>query len=230
MKIHEILNEASTPGRGWSGKIKKIDSILSWMYDQNILTATEKKKKDSVFRQYYRYYNDGDFPTALKVKGISKWSGEKVVETALEKYLETFIKEMLAKYLPKVNRREFRLDTVIKELSVVRDVADREDAHGLLGYWLKKTKINDEEGILAEFTEELKKSYEVLKKALDEVDPDRSNNVISYRKREMQEDGTWNSELDKLYNDMASDVKLIKMYIVKLINATQKLKDALKSS
>lgn len=229
MKVNELLNEASTPGRGWNGKIKKIDSILSWMYDQNILTATEKKKKDSVFRQYYRYYNDGDFPTALKVKGISKRSGEKVVETELEKYLETFIKEMLAKYLPKVNRREFRLDTLIKELSVVRDVADREDVHGLLTYWLKKTKINDEEGILAEFTEELKKSYEILKKELDSIDP-ASSTVVSYRKVRMKENGTWDSKLDKLYDNMVADIKLIKMYIVKLINATQKLKDELNIS
>ena len=228
MKVIEILNEASTPQRAWQGKLKRVDAILGWMYDKNILSAGDKKKKDSVFRQYYRYYNDGDMPAALKVKGISKWDGSNKVETELEKYLETFIKEMLSKYMSKVNRTEFRLDRLISELGIVSDVAGRGDAHGLLNYWLKKTKIKDEKGELPELIEKLQKSYDLLYEKLNDVDPDSNNKVLSYRKEMMEKNGNWDDECDLLYKILRKNTDRIKAFVDVIIEGAKKLKDELK--
>lgn len=224
MKISEILNEASKPMRAWSGKLKKIDAILAWMYNKNILSKTDKARKDKVFYQYYRYYNDGDMPAALKVKGFSKFSNEKRVEEELEKYLETFIKEMLAKYLPRVNRSAFRLDDLIGNLNVVRDVARRNDAHGLLTYWLKKVKIKDEDKVLEGYVNELKTAYDTFSKMLDSK---YSNLVVWAAKERMQKDGVWTEEHEKAFKAIEKNCKLIDAYVGNIVDGAQKLRKEL---
>lgn len=37
--------EAVKPRRAWSGKIKKIDELLAWMYDKGIMNKGERAKK-----------------------------------------------------------------------------------------------------------------------------------------------------------------------------------------
>ena len=59
--FREMFLEAE-PLRAWNNKLKSIDDLMSWMYDKDILNKGEKSDKDRIFRQYYRYYNDGDFP------------------------------------------------------------------------------------------------------------------------------------------------------------------------
>jgi hypothetical protein len=216
------LNEAK-PRRGWDGKIKRIDDLLSWMYDKDILTNTEKKRKDTVINQYYRWYNDGDLPAAIRVKGISKWN-EKKVEEELEKYLEDFIKKLLSKYFSKVDRREFRLDKTISDLKTVSDVAKSHDAHGLLTYWLKNTKINDDEGVLVDLTTKLEGQYNKLKTALDKVDPSSKSYVTSHRKEEMTKAGKWTDTFEKNYAEMTKTIDEMKTFIDDLIEGLKKLK------
>ena len=170
------LNEASEAGRAYFGRLKKIDSLMSWMYDKGILTAGEKAKKDTIFRAYYRYYNDGDFPKALAIKGLSgKWGDRKENEKALEDYLESFIKPILAKYMPRVDRKEFRLDKMIGNLNTVIGVAKHQDANGLLKYWLKTVKVNDER--LVALVDKLEEENDNLVKELDKVDPNNKGYV-----------------------------------------------------
>lgn len=219
----EQLDEAKAR-RAWGNKLKKIDQLMWWMYDKGILTKTEQKKKDSVFHQYYRYYNDGDMPAALKTKGYSKWDNPKRVETALEEYLEGFIKQMLGKYLPRVDRAEFRTDMLVKNMKTVKDVADRSDAYGLLTYWLKKTKISDADGSLKGIVDSLQKSYDAAKTAFDKVHPASSNTVISYRKDKMVEAGVWDKSFDKLWDAVVKDCSAVSAFVQNIIDGATKLK------
>ena len=98
-EVNETLHEASHAGRAWSGKIKNIDNLLSWMYDKGILNKTEQAEKDRTFRQYYRYYNDGDIPQGMR------FDSEEKIELAIEQKVEEFIKKILAKYTGKYDRR-----------------------------------------------------------------------------------------------------------------------------
>ena len=50
--------DKDTTRRAWSNKLDKINNFLEYAYDS--MSASDKKLKDSVFRAYYRYYNDGD--------------------------------------------------------------------------------------------------------------------------------------------------------------------------
>jgi len=150
-KLDEFFSINETkPGRAWEGKLNKIDELLSWMYDKGILTQTEKKKKDSLFHKYYRYYNDGDFPRGLKntsakdyetAKYYRKYDPSKAKETEeqieleLEEQLEAFIKKILTKYLPKINRKEFHRDSVMSGYDLVLDILKRHDVNGIR-HWL----------------------------------------------------------------------------------------------
>lgn len=227
MRVNEILNEASRPRRAWNNKLSKIDKILAWMYDKDILTATDKKRKDKVFYQYYRYYNDGDMPAALKVKGFSKWSGDEYVEKELEKYLETFIKEMLSKYLPRVNRSAFRLDTLISELQTIRSVASRNDVYSLLTYWLKKVKIKDEEGILKGLVGDLQAAYDEFVEVANIIDPSSKNYGAAYRREEMMKAKTWTQEAEKKYQAMAAITGKIDAHIADIVKGATELRKVL---
>jgi len=229
MLINELLelNEASVARRAWDGKLKRIDALLGWMYDQKILTATDRARKDKVFRQYYRYYNDGDMPAALKNKGLSKWDRKDRVQLALEEYLEEFIKEMLQKYMPKADRKTFRIDKAIADLSVVWSVAERHDAHALLTYWLKKTAIRDDESVLKGLVDKLQAQYDRLKSLADEDDPSKKNTILSVRREQMQEKGddSWTPMHEKLYANMRETCNKIAEFIDDLIKGLKKLKE-----
>ncbi len=222
MLIKELLTEASVPRRAWDGKLKRIDDLLAWMYDKDILNKGEKAKKDQIFNAYYRYYNDGDMPAALKIRGLSKYSNEKEVETALEKYLEDFMKSILKKYLPKVDRTEFRLTTAIDGLNTVIDVASRNDAHGLLTYWLKTVKLNDEDSALKAMVDTLDAQYKALKEEANEVDPDSYNKVMSFRMEDMKEAKKWNKSLQKKWDALTVTMAGITQF---LKNVQSSLKD-----
>lgn len=104
-KIANLITEAVF----WQGKYKNLDKLMWHMYDQGILTATEKKEKDVRFRRYYRYFNDGDFPRGLKTaNGNPVYDGtpKKQVEQALDDDLRRFIKRILTKKQGKYNRAE----------------------------------------------------------------------------------------------------------------------------
>lgn len=232
--LQELLQiSEAKPSRAWNGNIKRIDSLLQWMYSKDVLTATEKKQKDTIFNQYYRFYNDGDLPRALANKGFSKYDmkyDSKKIETALEEYLETFIKTILKKYLPKVDRAEFRIDDSIKNLSTVKDVAERADAHGLLTYWLKEVKITDEAGVLAKYIDDLQKIYDSLLVDLNKADPDGENYVTTYRRDEMKKADIWTPGLETKFKKMKGLTDKIAEFIGNLIESLKKLKktDAIK--
>jgi len=225
MLIKELLTEASVPQRAWSGKLKKVDALLSWMYDKDILNKGEKAKKDQIFSAYYRFYNDGDMPAALKIRGLSKYSKSEEVEMALEEYLEAFIKSTLTKYLPKIDRTEFRLDKAIKDLDDVIDVASRNDVHGLLTYWLKTVKLNDEDSALKAMVDTLDEQYKALKEEADEADPKSNNTVMSYRIEKMKEDKKWNKSLQKKWDAMTVTMAGITQF---LKNVQTSIKDVKK--
>ena len=219
-----LLNEASTAGRAWEGKLKKIDALLAWMYDKDILTKGEKAKKDSIFRAYYRYYNDGDMPKSLALKGFSKYSEKGSIEKALEAYLEDFIKSLLSKYLPKVDRAEFRIDKMLSDLSTVIDVSERHDAHGLLEYWLKTVKINDPELILSKLVDELKEQYDKVKTEADSISPSTDNLVMSHRLEKMKTAGESTKTLDKNWKACEDTIDEITAFLKNLVDSLKQLK------
>lgn len=223
MLLNEILEEASTPRRAWEGKLKKIDKLLAWMYDKDILTKGEKAKKDSIFRAYYRYYNDGDLPAALKLQGMNKYSLSTEKETALEKYLEDFIKMILAKYLPKVDRAEFQLDDIIDSLKTPIDVSESYDAHSLLTYWIKKVKVSDDTELKG-MLEDVQAKYDALKTAANEASPKSLNTTMSYRVEKMKEEGTWNKQLDKQWDALKASMDPVTAFLKNLLASAKDLK------
>lgn len=182
-EISGLLEEATYSGRAWSGKLSRIDKLLAWMYDKGILTKGDMNKKDTVFRAYYRYYNDGDFPGALIKQDITKYSHREEIEAALEQYLESFIKTLLAKYMPKVNRKQFRLDELLTNLKTVKNSSD---SQRLSDYWVKQVNFTKElDEFSPKFKERITEYYNAeqeLTKELNKVLGDKDKNYYpSYR-------------------------------------------------
>lgn len=238
-KTNETLYEASFGGRAWSGKLSNIDNLFSWMYEKGIITKSEQKEKDRVFRQYYRYYNDGDFPRALSSLGISKYAGKTTVENALEQYLEGYIKKILAKYAGKYDRTDFRIDTLLSDLHTLKHIIDENEVYGVLSLFnsvYTKTKIDNPEfdTLMAQLRKEydslnaavnakITASADALKDVSSYARPS-SSHTLSYRKSQMENYKIWDSKLEAEYEKMVITMKKMSEIVQTAIEATNKLK------
>jgi len=113
-------NQNTKVQRAWNNRLSGINNLLYWMYATDVLNKGEKAKKDSIFRQYYRFYNDGDTPRGvLRKYGISAYN-TKVVANRLEQYLEDFVCSILDKYKGKYDKTaylEFRRNMRIEHVA-----------------------------------------------------------------------------------------------------------------
>jgi hypothetical protein len=85
--------------RAWNGKLSRIDNFLQRTYES--MTKTDQNKKDTAFRRYYRYYNDGDFPRGLRYSDgqyVTSYQLDERIEEALEQNVNKVIGHLLKKY------------------------------------------------------------------------------------------------------------------------------------
>jgi hypothetical protein len=232
-------NEASTPGRAWSGALSNVDKLFAWMYDNGILSKSEKAEKDRIFSQYYRWYNDGDFPAALRSMGVSKGDSDAVIEKALEGLVEKFMKEVLNKYTGKYDRKEFHIDTLLGDLNTLENIVagykdpngrGEPDPYGLLNYWGKKINTGDSdfEKLLGELGPLYKDVSDSTNKAFDAAGENiGSSYTIAYRRELAKGKGIWTPELEKKYMKMKNHMLRMHNILKKVIEATQRARVAI---
>ena len=112
--MDDILKQVKVDGqtvklfRAWCHKLDNIEHLMWSLHDLDILTKTDKKKKDATFRRYYRWFNDGDVPRVKANGGYNCYRGmnKESIHAAVEHDLNKFLKEILTKYLKKANRHE----------------------------------------------------------------------------------------------------------------------------
>lgn len=202
----ELITEASHPGRASSGKLKKIDELMAWLYDKNILNKGEKKKKDSIFYKYYRWYNDGDKPRGKRYSGLYN---DKEIAAELEKEIEEFIKQTLVKYLPKINRADFKFDMAISKLNRLIYVAEENDFYSLVNYYVKDVK----DPKVLENIKILKGQLEHWKKIV----PKEFNNIrASYAFSKMKTANELTPELKSSYKEMNKTIIDIHQDLLKI--------------
>jgi hypothetical protein len=241
-ETNSTLHEASFSGRAWSGKIGNIDNLMSWMYDKGILNKGEQDEKDRKFREYYRWYNDGDKPRGVYGK-------DEEIEAYLEKSIEEFIKKVLAKYTGKYDRRDFRIDTLLGDLKTLENIVaghtaqdgqrGEPDPYGLLNYWGKKINTNDSE--FEKMLGELRPLYDDAKKtANDIVNKEKENGVfkdvsnynipgdntgLSYQRKRLQDEKVWTPDAEKKYQKMKDLMMKMHEILTNVIEATEKMKN-----
>ncbi len=142
--------------RAWNGKLQKIDELLMWMYDKDVLNKGEKAQKDSLFHKYYRYYNDGDYPRGMKYKG------KNYIEKNLEDSLDAFIKKILTKYMRNISRKEFRRNMFEEKTEFLIKLTKDQDYYSLCNYWVKDCKDKK----IVEMIKDLKKEYNIVNEML----------------------------------------------------------------
>ena len=205
------------------------------MYSKGILTKSEQSQKDSIFRQYYRWYNDGDFPRGLSSKGISKGMGDEQVEKALEEMVEEFMKKILNKYTGKYDRREFHIDTLLGDLYTLENIVaghqvndetrDEPDPYGLLNYWGKKINTGDSE--FEKLLGELRPLYDDVSKATDKALPGKGGYTIAWRRHLAKEAASWTPELEKKYSKMKEHMHKMHEILKTVIEATERARTAM---
>ena len=239
-EVNETLHEASHAGRAWSGKIKNIDNLMSWMYDKGIINKGEQAEKDRVFREYYRWYNDGDTP-----RGLQGMSNDKI-ELYIEKKVEEFIKKVLAKYTGKYDRKDFRVDTLLADLSMLSNITGgrdggkggEPDAYGLLNYWGKNIKTGNSE--FEKLLGELRPVYDTAKKAANDIVDKEikdgiykdvasyaipSNNTgLAFQRQKLQDEKVWTPDAEKKYTKMKEHMLKMNDILLNVIEATRRLK------
>jgi hypothetical protein len=243
------INEmASYAGRAWEGKLENLDNLFSWMYRKGILSSYDKERKDEIFREYYRYYNDGDTP-----KGIEKERGEST-EDALERTLDDFMKEILANYAGKYDRRKFRFDQLLGELYGLQsnikfkvpegqDDMGREenfsyDVNAFLYFYKKLGKVNPEfdklvvglEKSFKKFSDTANKQIEAKLKENPELDTWgglSTNKIFAVKKQKMEEAGIFTPQNQKDYDTIVTTMDKLYVILTNVIEATNKAKATL---
>lgn len=245
-EVNETLHEASQAGRAWSGKLENIDNLMSWMYSKGIINKGEQAEKDKTFREYYRYYNDGDIPRSMR--GMK----DEDIELNIEKKVEEFIKKILAKYTGKYDRKDFRIDTLLGDLYTLQNilvgsthnllgggvVTSEPNPYGLLNYWGKKINVNDSE--FEKMLGELRPLYDDAKKAADDIVSKETKDgiykdakshtipgnimVLSFQREKLQDAKVWTPDAEKKYMKMKDHMKKMNDILKNVIEATQRLK------
>ena len=229
---------AAKPGRAWEGKLSKIDSLLSWMYNKNILSPREKQIKDSLFRSYYRYYNDGDFPARLRKYDLHKYSNPKQIEETLEQEVEEFITKILSKYAGTYDRSEFNYDMLINKIKNAIYYTNLHKNYFCLDSFKGYVKIvkslsNDDE--IKSYLEELNQLENKFKndveaavnnnedKITDEYERERKlqNYVFSATIEKLKKYGLWNEELQADYAQIAKIIIKVRSKLQNVLTAAE---------
>lgn len=125
-------------GNFWNNKLSNIDGWECFIYDK--MTKTDKTKKDRANYQYYRYYNDGDFPKGLKTEEgnpVRKWTSKETIETILERNVYKNAVYFIKKYMTAENRKEFY---IFQETSILKKVMRAFDEMSTsIDYWAEKS-------------------------------------------------------------------------------------------
>ncbi len=158
------LNEAKLR-RNWNNRLSRIDELMSYLYEKDILNKTDKSKKDSLFNSYYRYYNDGDIPRKYANMTTYKGSIRKLTEEgemALEQEVDDFITKTLSKYSGKYNKKDFLISKA--------ELAKRYTSNGgsIDVYWTKRYAQTYNIKELGEMIDQLDELNNKIRSIIDE--------------------------------------------------------------
>lgn len=193
------------PTRAWTGKLSRLDNLMSWMYDNDIMNTTDKTQKDRIFRAYYRYYNDGDKP-----KGYS-FVQDHLIEEFLEQRVEEFIIKMITKYRGKYDRKQFWTDRKVRQYNTIKEVATNNQIESV-NYFIKDSGIKDQ--MINDHVDSMNGIYDSLKQYTDAAcerhDWEESYNnpkglIIEAKRRNMKKAGIWTVGMESKFRDLAGE-------------------------
>ena len=214
----EVLTERSRNGRAWSGKLEKINDLINWMIDKNIVNQRDREQWSNVVHQYYRYYNDGDIP-----EGLEGWSAD-TIESYLEERLENKIKEILSNYQGKYNRADFNVDNAISKTKQVLYTADFEDQYysskSVLYFAEKNLNTADER--VKELLANLKKASQAFRDEVAVVLGKYPNLVEGAVIATLKKDGKMNDKLEQAAKQLKQATDEVAAYCKDLLTMYEK--------
>lgn len=217
-EAQQTLVERSRNGRAWEGKLEKINDLIDWMINKEIIDQHDREKWYNIVRQYYRYYNDGDRPEDME--GYSNSD----IETYLEQRLEDQIKYILSKYQGKYSRADFNIDNAISKTKQVLYTADFEDQYysskSVLYFAEKNLNTADER--VKELLANLKKASQAFRDEVAVVLGKYPNLVEGAVIATLKQDGKMNDKLEQAAKQLKQATDEVAAYCKDLLTMYEK--------
>ena len=217
-EAQQTLVERSRNGRAWEGKLEKINDLIDWMINKEIIDQHDREKWYNIVRQYYRYYNDGDRPEDME--GYSNSD----IETYLEQRLEDQIKYILSKYQGKYNRADFNIDNAISKTKQVLYTADFEDQYyssKSVLYFAEKN-LNTADGRVKELLANLKIASQAFRGEVAVVLGKYPNLVEGAVIATLKQDGKMNDKLEQAAKQLKQATDEVAAYCKDLLTMYEK--------
>lgn len=202
--------------RGWNGNLERINGLCTMIVDSELTTEALAKRYRKVVHQYYRFYNDGDFPRLVSSYGVRKHDAD--IEEALETELNTVLAKVL-KHATVQMRSQLRMNKKYNRAYMIKQMAEKQELHGLIpdydkpvswgsnqGYWFKQLLQTDLEAMpeLKTLVEESLPLYKRIDSFINYHTPEHSNKVFWYVTEQYNniEEGSVKMDFFKLKKEM----------------------------
>ena len=158
---------------------------------------------------------------------MSKYQNPQRIEEALEAAIDEFLKQMLTKYLPKVDRTVYRMDQTLKTIDQLTRIANDVDPYAL-EVFSKDLKLEDD-SLLVMFLDKLFEESKDLNEELDKVSPNTQGYSTKYRIAYMKEDpmqyGKITPEITTKWESITKLCKKIAMLLGYMKETVEKVRD-----
>lgn len=214
--------------RGCEGKLERVNALCNLIIKLELVSKSVIKRYQNIVHQYYRYYNNGEYPKIVYSYGVRKFNGDVAVEKALECALDTVMALVLkasnSELRSVVRKRKAHtrlniLKAAIEHLNLPSVIPNPENATGFNqeGYWFSQLVGFDHDKMptLKAKVESLRPYYRNVREFVDTNTPEFSNKVLSYVSKSYieMEDSETKTEflnlLSKLVEETSDVVKII---------------------
>lgn len=186
--------------RAWNGRLNNLNAFANYLDENDILNKGESNEKAKIFHQYYRFYNDGDYPRGYKFAAYTK------AQEYLEDRLEKFMKKIVKKYMSAEIRtavREKRLADTIETITSYTGT-DTTSPHMIMAFAKRlpysiRMEIGDAMVAMNVRSRDLDL---ITKSACDNYEWEESyhnpsNTVMLYKRAKMKEVGIWDKMMEE---------------------------------
>jgi len=185
--------------RAWANRLDQLNGFANYLDEKGFLNKGESNEKATIFRAYYRFYNDGDYPHGYK------FQSRQVVQEYLENRLEKFMKKIIKKNMTPAIRtgvRRAKLKDTIDTITTYTTVDSTSPT--MVAVFAKKLPISARNAIsdpLVAMNVRFRDLTVITNTACNAHEWEKSyhnpaNNVMLYKRKKMKEAGIWDQMME----------------------------------
>jgi hypothetical protein len=193
--MSKVINAIVKVQRGWNGQLERINALCNMIIEAGLVTKKLEKRLHNVTNQYYRFYNDGDFPRL--VNSYDDCSTEQALESELDTVLS-----LVMKFSTTAMRTKLRKQRQYGRIACMQTHLQNKDTHSIIpdpasiqswgsnqGYWYNKLITVDHEAMpeLRATMESALPLYNEINAFIEVNAPHLTNRVFTYVIKDFEE-------------------------------------------